>query len=531
VVSLLQQNTAGTISIGSLADGIMTNIDRSILRVDVSYSMDMATELSFDVLESVNTNYASFSSSENQFYSELQFAKNNYFMIGRDVEYETNTLGSIDFGQTDFIPTKQRQLFEIVNATISQGPGGSPQWQIKCYTKAVMQMKRDRKPGAIKGTGTEFVKRAAEKYGLKFWGEETKKDKKITTAGGGKQAESLWDVIKRLADDSKFVCYEVDGYLIFASEKYIMYKWGVDSSTVTRINQKTKQPKTVQTKFIPLQFPAVFKGTPGYFFANQYPTVTISDADPWEGDGSIIVDRTNGTQIRPGMTAFIGDVANFNGYYLIDSVSFSDRVPDPVSVTFRRPVKTEAEQKNPPQLAIGTAFPATSTGVVPPPQIKSAKKGVLPVPAQFDARILPLPTSADEYKYPRMISGIVSTGNIPLYSRPILTVNGETKTTYSITIYQKADLSINYNNWQSGNTAVLITPIWTVGGIPVELTADEAIAKYLSDGLYLAKFNNKKDVETYAELIHQQQAQILLVRFPNIDPTSGDTYPNTAGIT
>ena len=77
----------------------------------------------------------------------------------------------------------------------------------------------------------------------------------------------------------------------------------------------------------------------------------------------------------------------------------------------------------------------------------------------------------------------------------------------------------------------MITPIWTVDGAPVELTADEAIAKYLSDGLYLAKFNNKTDVETYAELIHQQQAQILLVRFPNIDPTSGDTYPNTAGIT
>lgn len=529
--SLLQQNTAGKISIGSLADGIMTNIDRSILRVDVSYSMDMATELSFDVLESVNTNYAAFSSKDNQFYSELEFAKNNYFMIGRDVEYETNTLSSIETGQSFFIPTKQKQLFEIVSAEISQGPGGSPQWQIKCRTKAIMQMKRDRKPGAVKGTGTEFVKRAAEKYGLKFWGEVTKKSQHITTAGGGKQAESLWDVIKSLADDSKFVLYEVDGYLIFASEKYLMYKWGVDSSSFVKINQKTKKKRTVQTKFIPLQFPTVFKGTPGYFFANQYPTVRISDSDPWEGDGSINIDRTNGTQVRPGMTAFIGDVSNFNGYYLIESVSFADRVPDPVSVTFRRPVKTVAEQRNPPRLAIGEIFPSTSTGVIPLPQITSARKGNLPVPSQFDARILPIPTSTDEYAYPRMINGIISTGNIPLYTRPVLTVNGDTKTTYSITIYQKADLTINYNNWQAGNTAVLITPIWTVDGVPVELTQAQAIAKYLADGLYLAKFSDKINVEIYADLIHQQQEQILLTRFPNVDPTKGDTYTNTAGLT
>jgi hypothetical protein len=40
-----------------------------------------------------------------------------------------------------------------------------------------------------------------------------------------------------------------------------------------------------------------------------------------------------------------------------------------------------------------------------------------------------------------MKSGLVSIGNIPLYSRPVLTVNAEPKTTFSITIFQKPDLT------------------------------------------------------------------------------------------
>ena len=477
---------AGRVTIAALSDGIASSIDKSILNVSLSYTMSEASMLSFDVLESVDTNYASMGRDSN-FYSTLQFADNNYFQIGRDVLYETTTIGSIDspVEASGYRLVKQEQLYEIANTTISQGPGGSPQWSIKCYTKAIQQMKRDRKPGAIKGTGSEFVKRAAIKYGLKFWGEETSKSQQITQASGDKVAQSLWEVIQNLASEAKFVCYEVDGYLIFAREKYILHKWGVDEDTIM-VKTKKKPIKEVSKtrRWVPLQYPRVFKGEPGRFYALQYPSITVSDNDPFAGDGTIIVDRTNGTQLRPGMTAFIGDVAGFNGFYLITSVDFNDRSLDPVSVSFKKPEKTEEEKKKQQPLPIGERYAATSLtqipkiGNAPLAEVKeSAKKGKLPVPEQFSSLIFPLPNQENPYRYPRndeTVDPSLVVGNIDIYERPIVltTIEDESmnKTTFSITVFQKQDLTINFNNKTATDTCVLITPIWTINGTPYDIS-------------------------------------------------------------
>jgi hypothetical protein len=522
-------NTAGKISIGSLSDGVMTNIDHSIISVSVEYTMNQSSQLSFEVVETMNTDYSQIAEAEKTYPRVLEFAENNYFQIGRDVIYETTTLNEIDNTNNSGINLiKQKQLFEIASLTFAQGPGGSPTWQVKCYSKAIQQMKRDRNPGTVKGTGSAFVKNAAKKYGLKYFGEETSKKQVVTKATGDKQADSLWDVLDRLAKDAKFVVYEVDGFLVFASEKYLLHKWGMDSGDTVRIwNKKKTRFEPKGTKYIPLQYPAVGKGAPGYFFAMSYPTINVSTNDPRYGDGSITVDRQNGTQIRPGMTAYVGNVPSLNGYYLIDSVSFSDRTPDPVTVSFRKPTLEPKEEK---ELPVGVRFLQTNAERpiatrVTPSTVQSAPNG-----AYF-----PLPTQATENNfastYPRMKSGLISIGNIPLYSRPVLTFNGEPKTTFSITIFQKPDLTINPNGWKPGNTAVLITPIWTVGGFAVELTEAEAIAKYLSDGLFLAKLDSPANAKKYADFIHRQQIEILRVRFPEIDYHNGGVYPNTAGLT
>lgn len=526
-------NSAGKISIGSLSDGIMTNIDHSIISVSVDYSMNEASQLSFDVLETMNTDYSKIAEAEKTHPRVLEFATNNYFQIGRDVIYETNTLNEIsNINSSGANLIKQKQLFEIASLTFSQGPGGSPTWQVKCFSKAIQQMKRDRNPGTVKGTGSTFVKNAAIKYGLKYFGEETSKKQTVTKATGDKQADSLWDVLDRLAKDAKFVIFEVDGYLVFASEKYLLHKWGIDSGDTVGIwNKKKDRFEPKGTKYIPLQYPAVGKGTSGYFFAMSYPTINVSTNDPRYGDGSIVVDRQNGTQIRPGMTAYVGNVPSLNGYYLIDSVSFSDRTPDPVTVSFRKPTLEPKEAK---ELPVGVRFLQTNAERPIPTRVTN-QKGNKPVPPAVNGAYFPLPTELTEYSfssvYPRMKSGLLSVGNIPLYSRPILTVDGEPKTTFSITIFQKPDLTINYNGWKPGNTAVLITPIWTVGGFAVQLTEAQAIAKYLSDGLFLAKLDSPTNATKYADFIHRQQIEILRVRFPGIDYYNGGVYPNTAGLT
>jgi hypothetical protein len=526
-------NSAGKISIGSLSDGVMTNIDHSIISVSVEYSMSQASQLSFDVIEVMNTDYSKVSEAEKTYPRVLEFAENNYFQIGRDVIYETTTLNEIGSTNNSGINLiKQKQLFEISSLTFSQGPGGSPTWQVKCFPKAIQQMKRDRNPGTVKGTGSTFVKNAAKKYGLKYFGEETSKKQTVTKASGDKQADSLWDVLGRLATDAKFVIFEVDGYLIFGSEKFILHKWGIDSGdTIRTWNNKEKKFKTKGIKYIPLQYPAVGKGTPGYFFAMSYPTINVSTNDPRYGDGSIVVDRQNGTQIRPGMTAYVGNVPSLNGYYLIDSVSFSDRTPDPITVNFRKPTLEPTKEK---ELPIGLRFLQTDAERPIATRVTN-KNGNKAKPPAVNGAYFPLPTELTEYNfsstYPRMKSGLISVGNIPLYSRPVLTVNGEGKTTYLEAIFQKPDLTINNNGFKPGNTVVLINSIWTYGGFAVQLTKAEATAKYLSDGLFIAKLDSIKNAEKYGEFIVRQQIEILRIRFPEIDYYNGGVYSNTPGLT
>jgi hypothetical protein len=532
--------SAGKIKIASVSDSIFADIDNSITSVNVNYSMTEASQLSFSVVEVAEKNFSRIFDYEKTFFSNLRFAERRYFDIGRDVIYETTTLRPTYLGESGgpTSPVRQQQIFEIASATIAPGSGDSPVWNINCYTKSIQQMKRDRNPSAVKGSGTEFVRRAAAKYGLKFWGENTNKKVSITKASGDKQADSLWDVIKRLAGDAKFTVFEVDGYLVFASEKYLMYKWGIDQGEpLKRKNKKTNQMETFVPKFIPLQYPGVFFGTSGYFNAMQYPTITVSENDPRFGDGSIIVDRQNGTQIRPGMTALVGNVGDLTGYYLVTSVTFDDRSPDPVTVSFRKPTKEPNEVR---QLAIGRTFRSTD-------QDSPIGTRVSPSSSQpQDARIFPLPDSENRTnRYPRMgianlsksFAGfekssleqgtVKATGNIDIWERPVLQSSDGPKTTYSITTnpFQES------GEWR----AYLLTPIWNNGsGGVVELSESAATSKFQSDGKFLAlvsgttKKNCILNARDYGKLISMQQEEVLKKRFPTYAADIGK-IPTTPG--
>ena len=224
-------NKAGQISIASLDFGIQSRIDSSILKINVDYTMGMCSELSFDVVDIGG-----------------EFLNRGYFDMGRDVLYTTNTLVpfSIDtFARSSGVVTQNRviQVFEIANVTIAQGPGYNPVVQVKCYTKAIQQMKRDRSPEKVKGDGAEFVKRAAAKYGLKCFVEKTPEKKEISKASGDKQAESLWNVLEGLAQKAEYVLFEADGILFFCSQKFLITKWGSNRYFKLVTKRKPKEPK------------------------------------------------------------------------------------------------------------------------------------------------------------------------------------------------------------------------------------------------------------------------------------------------
>jgi hypothetical protein len=522
-------NKAGSIYISSLKDNIMSNIDNSILSVNVDYSMNEASQLVFEVMETVTTDFAKTFDPEKTHPGRLEYSSNNYFQIGRDVVYETQTrLPFPDIGATGGgSPILQSQIFEISSLVFQQGPGGSPVWKVTCFPKGIQQMKRDRNFKSIKGSGTAFVRRAAQKYGLKFWGQETNKKISITKASGENQADSLWDVIKRLASDSKFVYYEIDGVFIFASEDYLMYRWGIDNGGKVKIkNSITKRNEERIAKFIPLQFPGVSFGTSGIFYAMQYPTINLSDNDPRYGDGSIIVDRQNGTQIRPGMTAYVGNVPNLSGYYLVDSVSFSDRTPDPVTVSFRKPTKEPKDIKD---LRIGERFFATSVGA-PIGTIVSQKTSTSVASSPLPGEIIPLPNASEQNRYPR-IASVTSYGNVPMYSRPILNTSTGAQTVGAVSFFQKSDLSIRTGNFQAGDSVVIIPTIWTVSGQPSQITKGAAIEKYLSDGLFIAKLNNPESINRFISLVNRQQYEVLKNRYPLVNTAKGNTYPDEGGST
>ena len=322
----------------------ITTLHNNILSIKVSFTLDSASAITFDVVD-----------------PGFEMAQRNYFQVGQTVIYKSQNIRNITKTSIGLAPEYWGYPFEIADVTYEQSNGASPIVRVQAYTKAIQQMKRDRKPGVIKGTSSSFVENAARKYGLDFIGQQTTKTANITTASGDKQADSVWDVIKRIAQENKFVFFEADGILFFGSQKWLLNKWGLESYSAQKwVPKKDKYiPETRYHSY--LTYPQTIDNSTGRpydtFKLLQLPTMHKSENDPHETDGSCIVERTNGVRLRPGMTAFVGNVPFLNGNYLITSVEYEELSPDPVSVQFRTPELTDKEIKNIKQIEVGTIYP------------------------------------------------------------------------------------------------------------------------------------------------------------------------------
>ena len=545
--------------------GSFTDISGLVVSASVSYNMELASELSFDIVD-----------------VDMAMSKKNYFTLARDVIYETQTIGQVDSGSGEV--KLVRQLFEMANITAAQGSGGSIIYSIKCYTKAIQQMKRDKKPSAVKGNGTAFIINAAKKYGLKVHAEQTSKAKTITKATGSTQAESLWDVMKRLADDAQFVLFEVDGFLIFSTEKWLMNNWGTDIINPKEIPKTKKNPKPKKRetlRFVPLQFPndsANYVGEPGKFLLAEYPSITKSDNDAYAADGSCTVLRKNGTQLRPGMTAYVGTIKNMSGYYLITEVSFNEMVSDSVSVSFRTRARDERKGhfEKIKTLPVGEKYQQTYIpGVNPGPgkktvqTVQSESKDASGKPINkpsTDNRIIPLPTTAHPNRYPTMhyanltktyplykneitkgkkgadstndMDTLIVEGNMNLYNRPAFPFNsGKLKGVE--TVHSEAFTYQFGSEWR----AVILPTVWTnaATNTAVRKTSSQVIALYDANELAvpgsayhlgilrgITESDAIKNARDYAYLLHWQQELIVNKRFPTYVNRKW-LIPNTPG--
>ena len=350
------------VTFGSIPDNIAKDINDSIISADVNYSMDEITELTLKIIDS---DYDQYRQAQGTLQSKVGtgFAAANYFNIARDVTYVTKTIKSTE-STTDagkVAVSLITLLMEIAEVSCSQEQGVSTIWTVKCRTKACQQMKRDKKPGNIYGNGTAYVAAVAKKFGLKFVGEPTTKSKQINKASGENEADSVWDVIQKLAGDAKFKCFEADGTLYFASMKWLLHRWGSESiaySHRVKINGKFVK-KDVTRRYVPIMPGPYGKDFP----AMKMPNMKKSDNTPMEAQGDAQIERTNGVALRPGMTVFIGGIPTFTGYYLITSVNFEERSPNPVGIQFATPERRPKEKII--NLPVGPLYAGTLDAIGP----------------------------------------------------------------------------------------------------------------------------------------------------------------------
>lgn len=343
------------------------HIARAMQSIRVSYSMDMSPQVSVQLFD-VN----------------MQMLANNYFNIGRAFLYKTerrefrlqenlsNSASNNTNSQTSVTPPPTgnsdadefgytRLLYEIASLSVGPGQGSSPSVTLELRSRPIMQMKRDRNPGALKETAPEvFVQQAAITYGLNFYTEKPSKGTvKINKASNDKRADSTWNVLETLASDAKFSLFESDGVLFFASMRHLLGLWGPEQMNAFVADEKTNSLvlRTMNSWYV--KWPSIGRFSIGgqdvvevggvenrLSFARlltplQMPTFRRSDSDVYQVEGSMSLDRHNAMVLRPGMTIYVAGVPTFEDFYIITDVSFEHMSTNPVQISFRKPERED----------------------------------------------------------------------------------------------------------------------------------------------------------------------------------------------
>ena len=523
--------TSTSLQIGDLTEKQMATVASNLLTLNINYTMDMASQLSFVVID-----------------PGFEMASNNYFNIGRDIVYETTSVSKIKVansssGTGEPIISRIRHLYEISSFSVQQNKSASPQWSVEAMPKAVQQMKRDKKPSSIGGSGYTFVQKAANKYGLNFVGEKSARIKSASKNSGDGQQDSVWTVMKSIADNSQYVLFVADGTLYFGTHQWLMYKWGTEKiegkiklKNGKPIIGKNKLPEKYPDKFfIPMEYAPTNTANTRKFEVLRLPSMRDSGNDPLEGDGSLLVARDNGVQLRPGMTIRINNVPNMSKFYLITSVTFGEQITDPVSIEFRTPERLKVNGKEPkiPQLPIGKIFNSSyfqpsprlgATTVGRPvfnettPQFVGVGTTINPVGPQNIAKI---PNSRRLRTYPNTKAELLSFkgsglvpedilvgGNIDCHNRPI-SLEYEYGALAGPTLYPHI-----YSTVVAGESVFVITERLWCDNVPTVLTTAQAETKYETEDLHHGIFGTEAKAKKYIEILILVQKQVIKHRFP-----------------
>lgn len=288
-------------------------------------------------------------------------SRNHYFSIGRTVWYRSWTLSTVQLPRDPGLVDGSRiwQRMEIASATMGQGPGLAAVWTILLRPKGIQRLKRMRVQNKITGNGSSFIESAARWAGLHSVTQNT-----IEGAGTWQakaedgREESAWDVMQRVKSEASpedeplsFMLFEVDNVLFFGTQRWLLGRWGTNYVEQAQLKPIVPGENRTGMNYIYIGWPPSVAGYESLeiFRLMGMPSATRSDNNPLEVTGTLSVDRFNGRSLRPGMTIYLDldrqqlGTTYFNGYYLIDSVSFEHYGTAPVTVRYRSPERLEKD--------------------------------------------------------------------------------------------------------------------------------------------------------------------------------------------
>tara|TARA_B100000902_G_scaffold51008_1_gene57723 strand:- start:758 stop:1795 length:1038 start_codon:yes stop_codon:yes gene_type:complete len=259
-----------SLKIGEIGDKIV-EIHESTTRLSYDLSASMVSQITVSVHD-----------------ADFEMYRNNYFMIGRTVEYLS-------------------QLFEISDVDLVHGNTDSVNFTARL--QATQAMRRDRGPmswGQI--SPSTFASLMADKFGLDKFMEDTSVDGAIIREHNDKKDESTFDVLRRLANALDFRFFEAKGVLYFASEEFIVSN--TDSFTINIPSDSTDA-----------------------YFGSRVALKRSTDTKKASTAQLSLIQNSSTLSIYPGASFEIKGVPHYEGKYMVDRVTFQAGPTSIVSVS------------------------------------------------------------------------------------------------------------------------------------------------------------------------------------------------------
>ena len=249
-----------SMKIGEIGDRIV-EVHESVTRLSYNLSADAVSKITVTMHD-----------------PNLIMHNNNYFMIGRTVEYLS-------------------QKFEIADVSVAHT--GIDTVTFIARLQATQAMRRDKGQKSFpKMSPSEFASQMAAKFGLNQFIEDSPRDGTIVRESNDNKDESTFDVLQRLARDLDFRFFESMGTLFFASETYIALNQ--DAFTINVPSDENDA-----------------------FFASKLDLKRSVDTKKGATAQASLLQNASSLSIYPGTSFQVEGVANFKGTFFVDKVSIN----------------------------------------------------------------------------------------------------------------------------------------------------------------------------------------------------------------